>query len=67
MTQDEKTLKILLIGNSLVGKSSLLLRFCDNRFNEDMGTTIGVDFRFANISVEGESIQLQIVNGKKQR
>eukprot|EP01156_Anaeramoeba_ignava_P017574 Anaeramoba_ignava/a841_38.p1 GENE.a841_38~~a841_38.p1 ORF type:complete len:210 (+),score=63.43 a841_38:133-762(+) len=60
MTQDEKTLKILLIGNSLVGKSSLLLRFCDNRFNEDMGTTIGVDFRFSSIELDGEEAKLQI-------
>ncbi|KAJ5070973.1 ras and ef-hand domain-containing protein [Anaeramoeba ignava] len=55
-----KTLKILIIGNSLVGKSSLLLRFCDNQFNEDLGTTIGVDFRFATVKINDEVVKLQI-------
>ena len=36
--------KLLLIGNSSVGKSSLILRFTDNIFNERFLPTIGVDF-----------------------
>jgi Ras-related protein Rab-1A len=36
--------KILLIGNSSVGKSSLLLRFVDQTYNEKFEPTIGVDF-----------------------
>jgi len=39
------TLKILIIGESGVGKSSLLLRFTDDRFDVEMGATIGVDFK----------------------
>ena len=38
--------KIVIIGNSAVGKSSLLLRFTDDSFNENHLATIGVDFRF---------------------
>lgn len=39
------TLKILIIGESGVGKSSLLLRFTDDRFDLQMSATIGVDFK----------------------
>ena len=37
--------KLLLIGNSAVGKSSLLLRFADGIFQESFLPTIGVDFK----------------------
>jgi Ras-related protein Rab-18 len=39
------TLKIVVIGDSGVGKSSLLLRFTDDRFDQEMAATIGVDFK----------------------
>ncbi|KAK2564743.1 Ras-related protein Rab-18-B [Acropora cervicornis] len=39
------TLKILIVGESGVGKSSLLLRFTDDTFDPDIGATIGVDFK----------------------
>ena len=38
--------KIVIIGNSSVGKSSLLRRFADDQFQESYLATIGVDFRF---------------------
>jgi len=39
------TLKILIVGESGVGKSSLLLRFTDDKFDQQMAATIGVDFK----------------------
>ena len=39
------TLKILIIGESNVGKSSLLLRFTDDKFDQELSATIGVDFK----------------------
>ena len=36
--------KILLVGDSMVGKSSLVLRYARNEFKVDFMTTIGVDF-----------------------
>ena len=38
--------KIVIVGSSSVGKSSLLRRFADDEFNETYISTIGVDFRF---------------------
>ncbi|KAI6176571.1 hypothetical protein M3Y97_00812800 [Aphelenchoides bicaudatus] len=52
--------KILLIGNSGVGKSSLLLRFADNIFQASYITTIGVDFKIRTINVNGKKVKLQI-------
>jgi GTPase SAR1 family protein len=41
--------KIVLVGNSGVGKSALLLRFVDDKFTHDTFSTIGVDFRFRTL------------------
>lgn len=41
--------KILLIGNASVGKSSILLRFSEGTFKEDLGNTVGVDFKVKTI------------------
>lgn len=41
--------KMLIIGDTAVGKSALLLRFCDKLFNSTYVTTIGVDFKIRTI------------------
>ena len=52
--------KVLLIGNSGVGKSSLLVRFADDVFNDNFMPTIGVDFKIRTIEVDQKTIKLQI-------
>eukprot|EP00350_Pseudokeronopsis_sp_OXSARD2_P004800 CAMPEP_0170555318 /NCGR_PEP_ID=MMETSP0211-20121228/13223_1 /TAXON_ID=311385 /ORGANISM="Pseudokeronopsis sp., Strain OXSARD2" /LENGTH=208 /DNA_ID=CAMNT_0010865091 /DNA_START=57 /DNA_END=683 /DNA_ORIENTATION=+ len=52
--------KVLLIGNSGVGKSSLLLRFADDVFTDNFMPTIGVDFKIRTIEVDRKTIKLQI-------
>ncbi|KAJ7389805.1 Ras- protein Rab-18 [Desmophyllum pertusum] len=54
------TLKILIIGESGVGKSSLLLRFTDDTFDPDIGATIGVDFKVKTLTVDGNKAKLAI-------
>ena len=49
MTDYDFVFKILLVGDSAVGKSSLLLRFADNIFHESFLPTIGVDFKIRTI------------------
>jgi len=52
--------KLLTIGDSGVGKTSLLLRFCDDSFSDSFITTVGVDFRFKSIEIDGKLIKLQV-------
>lgn len=52
--------KILLIGDSGVGKSCLLLRFVDDSHRESYLSTIGVDFKIKTIRLDGKVIKLQI-------
>ncbi|KAK1151920.1 ras-related protein Rab-35-like [Acipenser oxyrinchus oxyrinchus] len=52
--------KLLIIGDSNVGKSSLLLRFADNTFSGSYITTIGVDFKIRTVEIDGEKVKLQI-------
>lgn len=54
------TLKILIIGESGVGKSSLLLRFTDDLFDPQLSATIGVDFKVKNLTVDGNKTKLAI-------
>ena len=62
--QFDYTFKIVMIGDSGVGKSCILLRFADDKFNENFYATIGVDFRFKNITIDNKSVKLQIVSNK---
>jgi Ras-related protein Rab-1A len=58
--QIDELFKIVLIGDSGVGKSCILLRFADDTFTENFYTTIGVDFRFKCLIYKGKKIKLQI-------
>lgn len=53
-------IKLLLIGDSGVGKSCLLLRFCDDAYTPSFITTIGIDFKIRTIELDGKRIKLQI-------
>ncbi|CAF1263970.1 unnamed protein product [Rotaria magnacalcarata] len=59
-TKNISHFKILLIGDSGVGKTSLLNRFSDDTFSESFISTIGIDFRSKMITNAKEKIKLQI-------
>jgi len=52
--------KLLLIGETAVGKSCLLLRLAEDSFTHSFMPTIGIDFKNRNINLDGEEIQLQV-------
>jgi len=52
--------KLLLIGDSGVGKTCILFRFSDDAFNTTFISTIGIDFKIKTIELKGKKIKLQI-------
>ena len=52
--------KLLLIGDTEVGKSCLMLRFTDDTYTESYISTVGVDFEIRTIELDGKTIKLQI-------
>ena len=52
--------KVVLIGDSGVGKSNLLSRFTRNEFNLESKSTIGVEFATRSIQVDSKTIKAQI-------
>ena len=52
--------KVLMIGDSGVGKSCLLLRYVDFAHREAYQNTIGVDFKMKSIKLDGKIIRLQV-------
>ncbi|KAK6204542.1 ras family-domain-containing protein [Scheffersomyces amazonensis] len=56
----DSIMKLLLVGDSGVGKSCLLLRFVEDKFNPTFITTIGIDFKIRTIESKGKRIKLQV-------
>ncbi|XP_028099332.1 ras-related protein RIC1-like isoform X4 [Camellia sinensis] len=54
--------KLLLIGDSGVGKSCLLLRFVNDSYLESYISTIGVDFKIRTVKHDGKTIKLQVLS-----
>lgn len=52
--------RLVLIGDSGVGKTAILLRYSDNVYNSSFISTIGIDFRIKTIELQGKRIKLQI-------
>ncbi|XP_053203397.1 ras-related protein Rab-8A-like isoform X1 [Panonychus citri] len=52
--------KLLLIGDSGVGKTCILFRFSEDAFHQSFISTIGIDFKIRTIELEGKKIKLQI-------
>ena len=59
MTEDNiQNYKIIFLGDQYVGKSSILNRFYQDKFEPDYQATIGLDFHSKNVEIKGTSIRL---------
>ena len=61
--QEEKydyLVKVVIIGDTAVGKTNILLRYVNEEYKMSHITTIGVDFKIKTVSVEGVKIKMQI-------
>jgi len=56
----DRVIKILIIGDSGAGKSSLMMRFCDEKFSPSFISTIGVDFKVKTVDIDGKKIKIQV-------
>ena len=52
--------KYIIIGDSFVGKSKILLRYTNNEYNENFVITIGAEFGAKTINIDGQEIRIQI-------
>lgn len=57
---EERKLKLIIVGDSSVGKSSLFLKFVEDDFDTGQKSTIAIDFKMKAIKFKGESIKLYI-------
>lgn len=55
-----RIIKLLICGDSGAGKSCLLLRFCENEFNANYITTIGLDFKVKPMLIKDEACRVQV-------
>ena len=52
--------KFILLGECGVGKTSILNRFCDGRFTRNTSATIGVDFKYRDVAMDGNDVRLHV-------
>lgn len=62
-----RTFKVLVIGDSGVGKTCLTHRLCAGQFPGGVEATIGVDFRERQLDVDGEKIKVKFMHHFKQK
>ena len=54
--------KVIIIGDATVGKSSIMARFADDIFDISGAPTIGIDFKIRNIDIDNKKVRLQIID-----
>lgn len=56
----DQLFKIVFVGNSAVGKTSLLRRFCEDHFSPGIAATVGIDYRVKTMNVDDSQVALQL-------
>lgn len=60
MGKEEVSAKILILGESKVGKSSILNQFTENLFTENLPPTLGIDYKIKKLNIDDVDVKLQI-------
>lgn len=60
MAKDEISCKILILGESKVGKSSILNQFTEKVFTENLPPTLGIDYKIMKLNIDDTEVKLQI-------
>lgn len=58
--EKQTDVKIIIVGESSVGKTALLFRYSDNKYTADQISTVGVDFRHKDVIIEGQKVRLKL-------
>ena len=56
----DRNIKVLLLGDSGVGKTALMMRFTENKFSPSFVSTVGIDFKYAMMHVGEQKVRLEI-------
>ena len=56
----EMMFKVVLVGDSFVGKTNIMSKYLKNEFHEDSKATVGVEFGSRQFTIEGHSIKVQV-------
>ena len=62
MNKKEKIIKILLVGDTNVGKTCFRIRYVDGYFDQSYLTTVGMDYKLKTLKFDDKKIKLQIWN-----
>ena len=60
MGKDEVSCKVLILGESKVGKSSILNQFTEKVFTENLPPTLGIDYKIMKLNIDDTDVKLQI-------
>lgn len=60
LNQSYKVIKLLIVGDKSSGKSSLLLRWCNNTFDQRINSTTCIDFKIKQIVVNEQQIKVRV-------
>eukprot|EP00009_Paramoeba_aestuarina_P017567 CAMPEP_0201532874 /NCGR_PEP_ID=MMETSP0161_2-20130828/51520_1 /ASSEMBLY_ACC=CAM_ASM_000251 /TAXON_ID=180227 /ORGANISM="Neoparamoeba aestuarina, Strain SoJaBio B1-5/56/2" /LENGTH=205 /DNA_ID=CAMNT_0047936531 /DNA_START=70 /DNA_END=687 /DNA_ORIENTATION=+ len=58
--QDNHVIKLMMLGDTSVGKTSLVLRYTEGTYTSNYISTLGVDFKTKEIDVDGRKFQVQV-------
>ena len=56
----DEIIKIIIIGDSHVGKTAILNRFCENKYSHNIPSTIGLQYAEKSMILSGKKVLFQI-------